>query len=104
MIRRSARISHYVRARLRPRPDWQRWLLPVMARAAAPCGYARPVYPKAMLARLAAGRGIDLHTDDGGMNLLTHKIHVPLQTSPRATLTVAGGAGTAAPIGSRDAE
>ena len=57
-----------------------------------------------MLARFAAGRGIDLHTDDGGMNLLTHKIHVPLQTSPRATLTVAGGAGTAAPIGSRDAE
>ena len=71
---------------------WQRWLLPVMAQAAAPYGYARPVYPKAMLARLAAGRGIDLHEDRGGMNPLVHKIHVPLETNPRATLTVAGAA------------
>ena len=69
---------------------WRRWLLPVMAQAAAPYGYAEPVYPKAMLARLAAGRGIDLHTDDGSVHPLVHKIHVPLQTSPRATLTVAG--------------
>ena len=43
-----------------------------------------------MLARLAAGRGIDPHTDHGGANHLTHKIHVPLQTNPRATLAVAG--------------
>ena len=69
---------------------WQRWLLPVMAQAAAPYGYDRPIYPKAMLARLAAGHGIDLHDDRGGMNPLTHKIHVPLETSPQATLTVAG--------------
>ena len=69
---------------------WRRWLLPVMAQAAAPYGYAAPVYPKAMLARLTAGGGIDLHTDDGPMNPLTHKIHVPLQTNPRATLAVAG--------------
>ena len=61
-----------------------------MAQAAAPYGYAAPVYPKAMLARLAAGCGIDPHTDGGSMNPLTHKIHVPLQTNPRATLTVAG--------------
>ena len=71
---------------------WRRWLLPVMAQAAAPYGYAEPVYPKAMLARLAAGRGIDLHTDSGPVNPLVHKIHVPLQTSPRATLTVARAA------------
>ena len=87
------RFVHPDPIRIHSRPSWklwQRWLLPVMAQAAAPYGYARPVYPKAMLARLAAGRGIDLHTDDGGMNPLTHKIHVPLRTSPRATLTVAG--------------
>ena len=69
---------------------WQRWLLPVMARAAAPYGYAEPVYPKAMLARLAAGCGIDTHVDGEGSHPLTHRIHVPLQTSPRATLTVNG--------------
>ena len=69
---------------------WQRWLLPVMTRAAAPYGFAAPVYPKAMLARLAAGRGIDPHIDHGGMNPLVHKIHVPLETGPRATLTVRG--------------
>ena len=67
---------------------WQRWLLPVMTRVAASYGYAEPVYPKAMLARLAAGHGIDRHEDSGGMTPLVHKIHVPLETSPQATFTV----------------
>ncbi len=67
---------------------WQRILLPVMAQAAAPYGYAKPVYPKAMLARLEAGRGIDRHVDGAGSHPVTHRIHVPLQTNPRATLTV----------------
>ena len=69
---------------------WRRWLLPVMTQAAAPYGYAAPLFPKAMLARLCAGHGIEPHQDSGGMNPLTHKIHVPLQTGPRATLTVQG--------------
>ena len=76
------------------RPIWNVWrtcLLPVMAAAVVPYGFARPVYPKAMLARLAAGRGIDMHTDSGGINAFVHKIHMPLQTTPEATLT-AGGA------------
>lgn len=85
----AARLRYYVN----PGWDlWRRWLLPVMAQASAPYGYAEPVYPKAMLARLAAGRGIDPHTDCGGMNPFTHKIHVPLETTPRATLAVAGAA------------
>lgn len=67
---------------------WQRYLLPVMAQAAAPYGYAKPIYPKAMLARLAAGRGIDLHVDSEASNPLVHKIHVPLRTDPRALLIV----------------
>lgn len=67
---------------------WQRWLLPVMAQATASYGYAVPVYPIAMLARLAAGRRIDRHEDYGGMHPLAHKIHVPLETSPQAVLTV----------------
>ena len=69
---------------------WRRSLLPVMARASAAYGFAEPVYPKAMLARLAAGHGIDRHMDGGGSNLHTHKIHVPLQTGPAAVLTVDG--------------
>ena len=67
---------------------WQRWLLPVMTRAAAAYGYAEPVYSKAMLARLAARHGIDRHTDRGSTTALVHKIHVPLETNPQATLTV----------------
>ena len=67
---------------------WRRLLLPVMAQAVAPYGYAEPVYPKAMLARLAAGHGIDRHVDGEGSHPLTHRIHVPLQTNPLAMLTV----------------
>ena len=67
---------------------WQRYLLPVMTQAAAPYGYVKPIYPKAMLARLAAGRGIDLHVDSEASNPLVHKIHVPLRTNPRALLIV----------------
>ena len=81
------------RAQFYSRPLWRVWracLLPVMAQAAAPYGFRQPVYPKAMLARLAAGRGIDPHVDGGGMDALVHKIHVPLQTNPLATLTAAG--------------
>ena len=67
---------------------WQRWLLPVMTQAAAPYGYAAPLFPKVMLARLDAGHGIEPHQDYAGMNPFTHKIHVPLETGPQATFTV----------------
>ena len=69
---------------------WQPLLLPVLARAAAPYGYADPVYPKVMLARLAAGHGIDRHRDGEGSHPYVHKVHVPLDTNPRAVLTVDG--------------
>ena len=67
---------------------WQCWLLPIMSRAAAAYGYTAPVYPKAMLARLAVGGSIDRHRDIHPSNPLVHKIHVPLQTNPRALLTI----------------
>ena len=67
---------------------WQGILLPVMAQTVVPYGYTKPVYPKVMLARLEAGHGIDRHVDGEGSHPLTHRIHVPLQTNPRATLTV----------------
>lgn len=69
---------------------WGRMLLPVMSRAAAPYGYAEPVYPKVMLARLEAGYGIDLHVDGGGSHPFTHKVHIALETNPGAVLHVGG--------------
>lgn len=77
--------------RFRSHPGWTIWrglLLPVMAQASAAYGLAEPVYPKAMLARLAAGHCIDRHVDGAGSNLQTHKIHVPLRTHADAVLTV----------------
>ena len=69
---------------------WQPLLLPVLARAAAPYRFTDPVFPKVMLARLAAGHRIDTHRDGEGSNPYVHKIHVPLETNPRAVLTVDG--------------
>jgi hypothetical protein len=72
-------------------PLWEPLLLPVMRQAIASFGFKSPSFPKAMLARLAAGSFIDVHRDGAGSNLLTHKIHVPLFTNPHARF-IAGGA------------
>lgn len=68
-------------------PTWEVFkpvLLPVMEQAIRPYGFERPAFPKAMLARLEAGAEIDRHVDGAGSNLVTHKIHVPIQTNPEA--------------------
>lgn len=65
-------------------PMWRPLLEPVMEAAIRDYGFEQPRFPKAMLARLAAGAIIDPHTDGAGSNLLTHKIHVPLITNPDA--------------------
>jgi hypothetical protein len=65
-------------------------VLPVMDAAVAAYGFAAPIFPKVMLARLAAGGVIDAHSDGGGSNLFTHKIHVPLQTNDEVRVVVAG--------------
>ena len=69
---------------------WSRSLLPVMDRASAPYGFAQPTYPKAMFASLAAGYGIDVHTDGGAATRRAHKIHVPIRTEPAAVAIVDG--------------
>lgn len=72
-------------------PAWLIWrdlLLPIMENAAAPFGYARNGYPKAMFARLEAGHVIDRHIDGAGSNLQSHKIHVPLISNPDAVFIV----------------
>lgn len=70
-----------------PKPLWAVWqplLLPVMRQAIAPYAFVDPVFPKAMLARLRAHGEIKRHRDGPGTNLVTHKIHVPLQTNALA--------------------
>ena len=76
---------------------WSRWLLPPMTRAASIYGFAEPVFPKAMLARLEAGQRIDTHVDRAGSNPLVHKVHIPLQTEPGAVVTVSGASTHLAP-------
>jgi hypothetical protein len=72
-------------------PAWDVWkneLEPVMESAIESYGFAKPVFAKAMLARLKAGHEIDRHRDGAGSNLRCHKIHVPLVTNPQATFQV----------------
>lgn len=68
------------------RPLWAAWrerLEPLMARAVAPYGYARGVFPRVMLARMAPGGIIQPHRDNMPSALWPHKIHVPLVTNNR---------------------
>ncbi len=69
---------------------WKRLLLPIMNQAVAPYAYSQPIYPKVMLARLAAGYSIDHHSDGAGSNSCVHKIHIPIQTNTNATFIIDG--------------
>lgn len=74
-------------------PAWDIWasvLTPIMETAIRDYGFRDPAFPKAMLARLAAGARIDRHVDGAGSNLCTHKIHVPLVTNPGALFESGG--------------
>ncbi|MEP5152711.1 aspartyl/asparaginyl beta-hydroxylase domain-containing protein, partial [Planktotalea sp.] len=67
---------------------WQQMLRPLMDGITAQYGYASCEYSKIMLARLSAGAVIDRHIDGAGSNLVTHKVHVPLQTNPGAVFYI----------------
>lgn len=74
-------------------PSWDIWkpvLQPIMEQATRPYRFRDPRFPKAMLAKLAAGHHIDPHYDGAGSNQLVHKIHVPLITNPGALFLVDG--------------
>ena len=75
------------------RAQWAQWrdrLLPVMAQATAPYGYARAEYPRVMLARMAPGGVIKPHRDANPAAKWPHKIHVPIQTNDKVTFYVDG--------------
>ena len=63
---------------------WKQMLQPLLDGITAQYGHTSCAYSKIMLARLSAGSVIDRHIDGAGSNLVTHKVHVPLQTNPGA--------------------
>jgi hypothetical protein len=75
------------------RPLWAEWkhlLEPVMQSATADYGYARGMYPRVMLARMAAGGVIQPHRDANPAAKWPHKIHVPIVTNDQVIFRVEG--------------
>lgn len=75
------------------RPLWEEWrelIEPVLATATADFGYANGVYPRVMLARMAAGGVIQPHRDANPAAKWPHKIHVPLITNENVIFYVEG--------------
>ena len=70
--------------------DWRELLMPVLAQATAPYGYANGEYPRVMLARMAPGGVIHPHEDANPAAKWPHKIHIPLQTNDLVTFFIAG--------------
>jgi hypothetical protein len=71
-------------------PEWRGLLEPVMTQAVRGYGYARGVFPRVMLARMAPGGLIQPHVDANPAAKWPHKIHVPLSTNP-AVVSFFGG-------------
>ncbi|QNP41218.1 aspartyl/asparaginyl beta-hydroxylase domain-containing protein [Lysobacter solisilvae (ex Woo and Kim 2020)] len=75
------------------RPLWAQWqplLEPVLAQATRDYGYARGVFPRVMLARMAPGGVIKPHRDMNPAAKWPHKIHVPLLTNDQVTFFIDG--------------
>lgn len=61
--------------------EWKSLLLPLMKQIVAPFEYKQAVFPKVMLANLAAGSFIPPHIDGGKQGYVPHKIHLPILTN-----------------------
>lgn len=75
------------------RPGWQLWkdlLQPLMEETAQSYRYKKPLYSKAMFARLEAGKCISPHIDATEINRRCHKIHIPLITNSEAKFYIEG--------------
>lgn len=70
--------------------EWRELLEPVMAQATRQYGYARAVYPRVMLARMAPGGVIKPHRDANPAAKWPHKIHVPVRTNDKVAFFVGG--------------
>lgn len=69
-------------------PEWRHLLEPVIMQAVRDYGYARGVFPRVMLARMAPGGVIQPHIDANPAAKWPHKIHVPLLTNERVGFRV----------------
>lgn len=75
------------------RPLWNEWsnlIQPVIAAATADYGYKQGVFPRVMLARMAAGGVIQPHRDANPAAKWPHKIHVPIITNDDVMFYVDG--------------
>jgi hypothetical protein len=73
------------------RPQWSQWralIEPVLRQATARYGYARGVFPRIMLARMAPGGVIQPHIDANPAAKWPHKIHVPLVTNEQVVFYI----------------
>lgn len=77
---------------------WRNLLEPVLADAVRDYGYARGVFPRVMLARMAPGGFIHPHIDANPAAKWPHKIHVPITTNP-GVVSFFGGAERHFPVG-----
>jgi hypothetical protein len=76
------------------RPAWPQWrglLEPVLTEAVRDYGYARGVFPRVMLARMAPGGVIHPHIDANAAAKWPHKIHVPVTTNAGVISFFGGG-------------
>ena len=76
-------------------PLWDQFkslLEPVIEEAAKPYGYARGVFPRVMLARMAPRWRHSPARDQNLAAKWPHKVHVPLQTNDKVTFWVDGKA------------
>ncbi len=76
------------------RPAWPQWraaLEPVLVQVVQAYGYARGVFPRVMLARMAPGGVIHPHVDANPAAKWPHKIHVPLSTNAQVVSCFGGG-------------
>jgi hypothetical protein len=70
--------------------DWRGLLEPVLAQAVRDYGYARGVFPRVMLAKMAPGGMIHPHIDANLAAKWPHKIHVPVSTNPEVVCFFGG--------------
>jgi Aspartyl/Asparaginyl beta-hydroxylase len=70
--------------------EWQSLLTPVLEAATEDYGYSQGIYPRVMLARMAAGGVIQPHRDANPAAKWPHKIHVPIETNDQVVFFVDG--------------
>jgi hypothetical protein len=72
--------------------EWRHLLEPALEQATQAYGYQRGAFPRMMLARMPPGGVIHPHRDANPSAKWPHKIHVPIQTNPKAIFFVNGEA------------